>query len=477
MTYHEPYPMKKGPSPYAEINREPNRLDQVQVESDDRHDPWFYFDILWHRRFLIAGATVLAMAIATVATVVMPRAYRAEATIFLTPPTYATTLRPEMLSIEAYARLAESDYILTMVDVELQKKRPDLFPGGSTAPAAHHASYSASLVASREPQKPYLPLVSLSAEASLPEKAKVAANTWADIVVREEGKFSEVGKTNAANFILAEYPKVESTLAQNEAELVSVQRRQGQEMSDLKAQTGVSLKKVQLENVEKLVVTLETALATAKSDANRLKPIVAEFERELKATPPVVTISKAITDDALWNAQTQGTSKPDALANTKLLTQEPNPVYAEVGKKLAEVRVQYNSLEPQIASLERQVADARREAGSVRAALLDAERRVAELGREHARHESALERAVDASKKSFDKLAEKIGDARISQSESTSDLKLGSYAEVPEKPSGPRRVFVIGGAGLVAFLGSSILLFGFAVIRRHLSTAPAAGRI
>jgi uncharacterized protein involved in exopolysaccharide biosynthesis len=434
----------------------------------DRIDLRAGFELLWQKRYLIVGFTLAAAVLTVLLTLLMPRQYRAEATVFLTPPTYATTLRPPVMAVEAYAELAETEHILDKVDGVLREKHPNLFAGGAEPGERRLASYEARLSASREPQKPYLPLVGLTATASTPEKAQAAANVWADVLVTEGSRLSEAGKSNAANFILQEYPKVERALVVSERALQDLLAKQAQELAALKSEVGVSLRTAQLESYEWMVVQQEDALAAARTRLDRLRPSVAQLERELKATPQHFVVNKAITDEALWSTKTQGTPAGGALDKSALQTQEINPVFVSLSQRLAEERVNLNALEPQIASLEKQIASTRQQVVEIRRALLDGERRIADMERRHDVEAAGLEREVETSRTAFDKIAGKIGEARLARSEPDNDLKLGAYAGLPMTPSGPRRSVIAASATMAAFVLCALAVLALAFLRGDL---------
>ena len=465
--------LPKMPETAFHMPRDPSRL----PEEEPVVSIWARVDYLWQRRVLILGATIAAAVVAALVTFTMPRRYRAEATIFLTPPTYKTTLRPGVMSVEAYAQLAETEHMLALVDARLKAKHADLFSSDQDAERGPFVSYSATLSASREPQKPYLPIIGLTAIANTPERARTAANAWADVFITEESKISAAGKSNSANFILGEYPKVEEALVSNENALRELLGTQARELAALKADVGVSLKTAQLDSYEWMVVQQEDALADARRRLGRLRPSVAQLEKEIASTPQYLIVSKAISDEALWRVQSQGGAAGDGdeLGKAQLQSQEVNPVYVTLGQRLAEDRVNLNSLGPQIESLEKQLETMRAKAIEVRQSLLDGERRIAEMERRHKVEAGSLQRAVDASRYSFEMLAEKIGEARLAQSEPDKDLKLGAYAGLPSSPAGPRRTLIVAGATAAGFVLSvaGLLLLGlFRGYQRELQAGP-----
>ncbi|MGH8637366.1 MAG: Wzz/FepE/Etk N-terminal domain-containing protein [Burkholderiales bacterium] len=452
----------------------PNRVDEEPPLNRDQswdHEPGrfdlrAYVQLLWRNRVVLVGVTLLAAVLAVFVSFLMPRQYRAEATVFLTPPTYTTTLRPPVMAVEAYAQFAETQHILDTVDTELRRKHPQLFPAVRQTEGDRLATFAARLSASREPQKPYLPLVGLTATADTPEQAQAAANVWADVLVLEGSKLSEVGKSNASNFILHQYPKIQQALVESEKALQDLFATQARELAELQTEVGVSLLKSQLESSEWMVVQQEDALAAARTRLERLRPLVRQLEQEVKDTPQNFVVNKAITDEALWNAQSQTSRSSGALGDSALQTEEVNPVYVSLGQRLAEERVNLNALEPQIASLEKQLGSTRRHAVEVRRALLDGERRIADMQRRHEVEAAQLERAVDTARSAFDKIAEVVGEARLAQSEPDKDLKLGAYAGLPSAPSGPRRSIIVATVTLGASMLCALVVVVVDLIRR-----------
>ncbi len=468
------------PAAYSDGPRPQDRIRQPPVPSEqhaEEQDLWTYFDVLWERKFLLAGVTLVAAVLATAVSVMQPRRYTAEAAIFLTPPTYATTLRPGVMSVEAYARLAETEHMLALVNAELKTRHQDLFKAEQERERELRVGYAARLSASREPQKPYLPLIGLTATAITPEKAQAAANTWADVFISEESKISAVGKSNSANFILREYPKLEKALVENESALRILLAKQAQELAALKADVGITLRTAQLESYEWMVVQQGDALAAARTRLDRLRPSVAALEKELAATPQHLVTSKAMTDDAVWRAQSQNQpAGSEAVSGARLQSQEVNPVYVTLSQRLGEDRVNLNALEPQIRSLQQQLEASRKRTTEVLRGLLDGEMKIADMERRHAVEAGGLDRAVVTSRRSFETLSEKIGEARLAQSEPDQDLKLGAYAGLPSTPSGPRRSLLVLGATLAAFGLTALSVLAIGLFKGHRRDLQAGSR-
>lgn len=424
---------------------------------------WQYVDLLWRYRILVIGVTLAAAAIATLMTFLTPRRYSAEATVFLTPPSFVTSLRPEAMTVEAYAELAQTEHVLSLVAAELRKRYPALFESAQRREGGGAIAYSTRLSASREPQKPYLPLIGLGVVAESPELAQAAANTWADVFVAEQAKISSTAVSSAADFILQEHPKLEQVLADAEQALQSLLAKQAQELAALKSQVGLSLRTAELESYEWMVVQQEDALAAAQRTRDRLGPSVAQLEAELRVTPqylagspPGVNRPEPKPDEAS-GAGAAGAPPPGQL----------NPVYVALSQRLAEERVNLNALTPQIQSLEKHITETRRKAAEVRRALLEGERRIAEMERRHLVAAASLERAVTLAEDSLDDVSDKVGEARLAQSAPGQNLKLGAYAGLPSSPSGPRRSLVVASITFTVLVVTSIALLAFGLLRRR----------
>lgn len=441
---------------------------------DEGIDLWKHLDLLWKGRLWIVAGTLLFIGLAAVYTSMRPRLYRTTASVFVTPPTYATTLRPETLSVEAYEKLAESEFVLGRVQTQLHQSRPDLFGGAGAS--GGWVTYDARLYISREPMKPYLPLLDLTAIAESPERAQLAANMWANIFVTEQGNLSKVGKSSSADFIISQLPETEKALSQHEFQVEVVLRRQTEAVSKLESALGLSLKKAEAEAYEKTVVSLEDILSRAMVELNHVKPTVAELTAELARTPTHIEVSRAITDDALWAVLTGQADKKaiEALPELRLRTMEINIIHSTLRMKLAEERVKYLALIPHIASLEKQIAQTQKKVGEFRAALFDGERKVADLKRTHEVEVAERKRSVATSKFAFDKLAEKFGEAKIAKFEPDNDLKLGALAALPAGPFSPNIPLNLIIAAVFGFVASLVSVWFASLVADHRRELAAA---
>ncbi len=435
-------------------------------DDDEPFDPWPTIAALWQRKRMLVAGTVAASAAALLVSLALPKQYTALATVFVTPPTLANDLKPIPLSVEAFERLANSDFIKNRVAQDLRQKKalgPDEAPG----------RFETIIYPSKEPQKPFLPIIGLQVVSDSPVKAETVANAWAAVLVEEETRISAIGKSGSVDFVLQEFPKASSQVLEEERKLKLIEDQQARVMTAAETRYAISLETAQLDSVEKQIVEFESELARAHVSAQQSKESIPRFEQELARTPQVLTTSKALSDDALWQSTANGARSgepprvPDALATTRLRSEEMNPVYLSLSQRLADERIAYNANVAREAILERQIRDAKARAATLRSHLLAGRQAIADLKRLQTLERSSSERAVNQARARFNKLNDKIGDAQIVKAESESDLKVGALAEQPKRPSSPdplRNALVAAPVGLLL---SALFLWLSIQMKRH----------
>ncbi|HXG54534.1 MAG TPA: Wzz/FepE/Etk N-terminal domain-containing protein [Vicinamibacterales bacterium] len=401
---------------------------------------------LWRYRYLIVAVTLTALCLGFLVTKFLPKQYTATSTVFVNTPRAQNPLAPEVLSIEGLERLASSELVVAQVSAELEKRR-------LTDATRQVFDFKTRLYKSSDPQKPYLPLLGLSAVASAPELSREAANIWASALITETTKLSAVTRTSAVDFVVTEYPKAAERLTEQERAMEVLKREHGQALQSTKTAASVSLKEAQLKSREQVIVDLEDKRNRLSVDLKETEATVAALEQALKQTPPMIVVSKAISDDALWDsaAKNGGTFPPDLL-NLRLRTQEINPVHLTLTQKAADARVRRSELLAKRPALAAQIEQSRREAMALRASLGYGTLSIANLELRQQTEVAAKGREVDGARANFKKLEERIGDAQIVKAEKDSSLTMGASAELPSAPSGPKVLRTVAIAGGVGFL-------------------------
>jgi uncharacterized protein involved in exopolysaccharide biosynthesis len=253
-----------------------------------------------------------------------------------------------------------------------------------------------------------------------------------------------------------------------------------------------------LEALRKAYSDLQDEQARVASQL-QLKQLQLEAARkQLAGTAPLVTLQKAMTDEAVWRsmADAKGGS-PDwaTLQQRSLATQEVNPVYTALSEKVAEIEMDVNAMVPRAAGLTKDLDRINEEMRLLEAGLRDdqasleklqggrdagvaqlKEQRANELvrlNRERRRELESLEREMDTrlaqldrdivqQSDLFDQLAKNYNQAILAKGQQdVEDVRLGAMAVPPEAPLARRGV---SKALFASFLGV-LLGAGVALVR------------
>lgn len=399
----------------------------------------------WRYRLLIGVTTLAAALLGLAAATLMPKQFTATSTVFLNTPRTQNPLAPDALSIDAVDRLANSELVRTQVNAELLKRQ-------GTGSTGRVSDFKTVLYKSTNPQQPYLPLIGLSVVATTAELSREAADVWAATLLVETKELTAATRAAAVDFIVTEYPKAAERLNEQERRLEILKREQGRALQSTRTSAAVSLRQAQLWSREQEIVKLEEQRNRLSVDLKAAEATVAALERELKEVPAVLEVSKAITDQALWQAAVQSGTIPASLGEARLRTQEINPVHSELSQRLADARVRRSELLAKRPALDAQIESTRRDAAAVRSSLGAGELAVASMMLHHETEVAAKEREVESARANFQKLEERIGDAQIVKADNDSNLTLGAQAETPGSPSGPKMARMVGLSGMAGFL-------------------------
>jgi len=264
--------------------------------------------------------------------------------------------------------------------------------------------------------------------------------------------------------------------------------------------------KMELSNVQiRLKATQEASLETLKL---------------IQEEPKLVTLSKAITDQALWDAilsepAEEGLKK---VGNLLLRTEEMNPHYLNLDKAFVNLQVEYNTLKAREIRLKEEIAQREEqlvqdeaklnesllgleyltkavelakkhyetlanlfiekkkemETLNLSLAVLRAEEEVLSREVEEATEEisrlknqfqekslelARLQREAERYKVTYDLLSQKAEEARMAEAEEPSDVKIATRAVVPDKPIKPKKKLIVFAAGLVSLMVGVALAF------------------
>ncbi len=484
-----------------------------------------YLLVLWRWKGLIVVGTMLGGILAVALNSLLPSVYEAQATLIIQQPRFSTELRPAPLGVEIYREILKSDFIMDRVKSRLTeqkalKEQPTLEELKSMCRVQVYESEANP----RSAAAGVLPFMSLFVQNPDPKLSAHICNQWIEVFLEHVAWLSGDTKADTLNFIESEYPVARDSLIKLETELTDksmdfdksllrLTREWTDRIAGFKTETETlvadyvtetkrlesefvarwkpELVKKQLDQIEEKMVSLEGEASDLELAMETQKERVEQIQDQLKEQPSVLVLSKAITDNALWDKIDGSNGLPPELDHLKLRTEEVNPTHLELARTLAEARIEYETLLPRKRHLEAEIArlkasfdelDAfskqkdieqfdlvtRREAG-----LRNLERkREAALQILEATYENEtklfnqtrdlqlarLVRDKAVSEASLKELAEKYQTAGIARNEQESNVRLGGAAVPPQRPINRNRFlyFMVGSIlGLLAAIATA----------------------
>lgn len=320
----------------------------------------------------------------------VPKTYEASATLVVVPPPLASELKPSTLTVQAYQKLLESDAVVAEARRRLENE--------GVVAAADRLRIGKELqtrifVSRRAEETALAPMLQVVARAHTAEAAARIANVWAEVFLERVRELVAGTTSTAVKFVEEQYPQARDRLAALEDARVAAandfQRRLDEaatawdgKITAYQAETASLVAAYQAETAQRLeeeanrlnlrtreaqLASLRAVFADVQTEQARVASLLGQRELELAAsrrqlaeTPQVLSLKKAITDDALWQSVAnpgKGSAAWQALDGKSLATQELNPLYTEIASRTARIEAEVNALGPRAAQLEAQLAE------------------------------------------------------------------------------------------------------------------------
>lgn len=416
-----------------------------------------YFRVLWKRRRYIVGFTVLCAAAALVASLLLPKKYEATTILLVQRPVFSSELRPRTLPVETYQAIVDSPWVKEQVRqtaiTEGLIEENDVLTGAMEATAPERPRNQEELVN---------PIIQLVVTWKDPKTAQRLADLWAEAAIQASAGLATQGAQGTIEFVQKEYSTTRERLLQLEADLKATQDRHDQRIRNLekrwderitafKVEWNLEVLRQQAQGLEKRLTENTMRLNDLQLEIKNTRETLAQLKEEIQQHSQFLVISKAITDDALWERIGRDFSGQTAqeLERLKLRSEQLNPVYQQLLQRLTGTQVKFDTLIPQEQYLKEEVARLEKELRQLNELILTKSLELRELERARdleltlAKRErdfevEQLQREVDKARATFSTLAEKWEAARLTQAEEEQDLKIGAYATEPLEPVSPR---------------------------------------
>lgn len=407
-----------------------------------------YIRVLLKRKWIIVISALVCGGAAAIFSLLLPNVYEANSVILIMPPKYKAELSPRTFSPYTYGALLKADDLLkALIDNLKLESEDDPMEVEALSKMLRTEIVKETLpetVGDREPAGS--PLINLYVRSLEPEKAIGIANAWMELFVKKNSDISSYTTAESYRFIMEQYKISKENLAQAEERIKKFQNRWQIDLMERE----LEVKKGKFINYESELYTTEASLENVQDQLKGLKDAIAKEDRFL-------VLSKAITDDALWEQMTRektGTGS-SSFSDSKLRSEEINPIYQNLQQRIADAEIQLGVLRPKLVYLQEKIKETKKGINTLQRTINEAGLGLTRLERMRTTYQSTYSK--------FAKLAE---DARIAKAEQSVDVKIVARAVAARKVS-PQRKGNVGIAGIVGLFVGILGAFGVEYLKEE----------
>ncbi len=385
-----------------------------------------YLNVIWKRKGLIIGGTLVVAAAALVVSLLMPKIYEASVTLLVTESKIPSAAGPPVrtgISPETFYPMIRNHSIAekALDKFNLNAEPHNLRPGGILSTVSVNTSRGTNLI-------------TLRVAFSDPELAKEIANFVAEEAVRNNTALNRADTVTTREFIRRERDVAADVLKTSEEALTEFKGTANLEA--LRADQGILI-------AEK--GSLRGALSGVTTELVATRAKVAQLREGLKGQQQTLILTKSILTDPplLAAAQDGGVSGLKNLSTIYLKSEEINRVYESLLSNLITSKTRIAELESKHVELQRKLAVSVEKLRSVEAAVAKKEGKLENLTRRYT-----------LAKDTYQLFAKKFEEAALLVASRVNDLKIVDRAVIPQGPVKPRvklNVALGGTLGLMMF--------------------------
>ncbi len=390
-------------------------------QDDDFLDISVFLKFLLRQKIAIAVTCALVLLLALPGILFEEKLYQAQASIMIIPSKLTSVFSPTNIVLQADQK-ASGEYVgprptisisshkeLLKSSVVLDRLLKRCFQREEQAktkasPAVIPGNFSIREI-------PDTNILLLQVQSSTPAKAQEAANAWAEIYVQYSQELIAGEIKGTGDFIQEQFEFTQKELVHAEEQVKEFQERNKIDI----AQADLDLKKSKYNDYKKMLIELD---ADIKAKENQLQ----QLKKEIASQPKFIVVSKAITDDALWQSVSK---KADlgALANRKLQSEILNPIYSDLASRIVNTEIELNTLRPKMEYIRRLQQQTRREIDGLSMVISQYQFELKQLNRQ-----------VEIVQKAYNNLSARIEDTKFVNSAQLGEVRIVSPATLPQNP-------------------------------------------
>ena len=413
-----------------------------QDYSEDEIDLRDCINVIVRKKKLILAVFFISVIIAILISLVMPKVYRATASIMITPSKMQAILSPQQYPFDslnitkttstgAYitskpAIPLSGHIILLKSNVVLERminrlKLTDLTPGQLSKRLEVKEAKDTGVL-------------QLEAEDNDSGRAKEIANAWAQEYIGYSQELILGDVKGTGEFITDQFEVVKQNLVRAE-----------EAIKDFKNKYKIDLMRAELDIKKKKLNEYKNEVIDIEMSLNTQRDSLEEFKKEIEKQEKFIIVSKAITNDALWQKSEKDLS---GLDKKKLRSEEINPIYENLETEIVNTEISLNTLKQKREYLTNDIKQFQKDIDELEKTINQKEFESTQLNRQ-----------AEIYKRTYDGLSVKIEEARIAKAIQLGEVKIVSPAFKPEKPVWPNKLLNVAISAVVGLLIGIFLAF------------------
>jgi len=422
-------------------------MDNQQSQLEDEINLRDYINVIIKRKKLILAIFLVSVITTAIVSIMMPKVYQATAFIMIVPSKIQTALSPTPpVSFDVQQKTGTGEYLGQGLAISLPTHKALLKSNVVLERIIDRLKLTDAAGKTLTPDDLFKRLniketketniLQLEAEGNNPKKAQELANAWTQEYITYSQEFISGDVKGTGDFITDQFAIAKQNLTQAEEKVKDFKDKYKIDLM----QAELDIKKGELNNYKKELMELEMTLKT-KGDN------LAELKKEILKQDKFIIVSKAITDDALWQNEDKEKTSVD-LDKKKLRSEEVNPIYRDLETRKVNTEIEINTTKPRLEYFKKSV-------GLIEAEINDSEKIINQREFEL----TQLNRQVDIYKRTYDNLSNKTEEARIAKAAQLGEVKLVSPANEPKYPIKPNKRNEVAISGIISLMFGIFLAF------------------
>lgn len=406
-----------------------------------------YINVILKRKKMILAVFLVSVIAVAVFSYFEPKLYQSSASLMITPSRTYDFLSPTKVSLDVDRKEGTGEYLTLRPAISLATHKTLLGSDdvlkrviarlGSTGVSTKLITPENLRGKITVEEVKGTNILQLKAKDKNPKTAREIVNAWASEYLQysQDLIFGEI--KGRGEFINNQFDIAKEKLIKIEKE---VKRFKNLYKLDL-MRAELDIKKLQFNNYKKELIGLDIVIKTKEHYLSGL-------EEELSKQDRFIVVSKAITDDALWQRKDRGEGLID-LEGQKLRSEVVNPVYQDFKSRIANTKVKLSTLNQKSGYLTESKKQLEKEIDELEQTI-----------REKSFELTQLTRQVDIYKRTYDNFASKIEAARIVKAAQLGEVLVVSQGFASKNPvnSAKKKLKVVA-AGVLGIMAGVFLAF------------------